>query len=150
MDIIYGFSFAQSQYQLKGSVVDEKNEPLKDAYVFLYPVKKGATTDANGNFTIPKLSGGKYTIEISFVGYKTLIDTITIARNKTYRFQLEATALSLQEVVVTDHYAETRKKEESLNIEIVNDEFLKQNLGGSLMNSLERLPGVTTIDIGSN
>jgi iron complex outermembrane receptor protein len=55
----------------------------------------------------------------------------------------------LQEFVVTDNYAETRKKEESLNLEIVNDDFLKQNLGGSLMNSLERLPGVTTIDIGS-
>ncbi len=57
--------------------------------------------------------------------------------------------MSLQEVVVTDNYAETRKKEESLNIEIVNDDYLKQNLGGSLMTSLERLPGITTIDIGS-
>ncbi|HOL99121.1 MAG: Plug domain-containing protein [Bacteroidales bacterium] len=50
---------------------------------------------------------------------------------------------------MTDNYAETRKKEESLSIEIVNDEYLKQNLGGSLMSSLERLPGVSTMDIGS-
>jgi iron complex outermembrane receptor protein len=55
----------------------------------------------------------------------------------------------LHEVVITDHYAETRKKEESLNIEVVNDDYLRQNLGGSLMKSLERLPGVSTIDIGA-
>jgi iron complex outermembrane receptor protein len=31
----------------------------------------------------------------------------------------------------------------------VNDDYLRQNLGGSLMKSLERLPGVSTIDIGA-
>jgi iron complex outermembrane receptor protein len=41
------------------------------------------------------------------------------------------------------------KREESLNIEVVNDDYLRQNLGGSLMKSLERLPGVSTIDIGA-
>lgn len=149
MVIMYSFSYAQTHHELKGIVLDDYNKPLKGATVFLYPVGKGAITDANGNFNIDNLSKGKHIIEISFVGYKTLIDTIALDGNKTYKFQLDVTALSLQEVVVTDTYAETRRKKESLNIEIVNADYLKQNLGGSLMNSLERLPGVTTINIGS-
>lgn len=142
-------SSGQTLYELKGNVVDENNEPLTGASVFLYPIKKATTTDTKGNFIIGDLAKGKYKVEISFIGYKTLIDTITINGNNTYNTRLKVTSLSLQEVLVTDNYAETRKKEESLNIEIVNNDYLKQNLGGSLMNSLERLPGVSTIDIGS-
>jgi iron complex outermembrane receptor protein len=149
MSIICVLSNAQTYYELKGTVVDENKEPLTGASVFLFPIKKGAITDFNGDFSIRNLSKGKYTIEISFVGYKSYVDTIALIGNKTYKFQLKVASLGLQEVVVTDNYVETRKKEESLNIEIVNNEYLKQNLGGSLMSSLERLPGVTTIDIGS-
>ncbi len=149
MGIISGLLYGQKPYDLKGTVVDENNEPLPGASVFLSPPEKGAITDAGGDFVLDNLAMGSYRVEVSFVGYKTFIDTLLMEGNKTCKIQLEVKALSLQEVVVTDRYAETRKKEESLNIEIVNDDYLKQNLGGSLMNSLERLPGVTTIDIGS-
>lgn len=146
--ILYCHSFGQSNYRLKGSVVDENHKPLPGATVFVFPANKGTVTDVNGNFVIGNLSKDSYKIEISFVGYRTLIDTISDI-SKTYRFQLSVSALSLQEVVVTDNYAQQRKREESLNVEIVNDDYLKQNQGGSLMSSLERLPGVTTISIGS-
>lgn len=149
MSILNVFSNAQTHYEVSGTVVDENNKPLTGAAVFLFPVKKGTITNASGVFNLNNLSKGKYAIDISFVGYKTLIDTINLVGNKKYKYQLDVSALSLQEVVVTDRYSETRKKEESLNIEIVNNDYLKQNLGGSLMSSLERLPGVTTIDIGS-
>ena len=149
MGMSYNFSYAQTLYELKGSVVDENNKPLTGASVFLHPVNKGTITDVNGDFFINDLSKGEYEVEISFVGYKTLIDTIILEGDGTCRFQLDFTALSLQEVIITNNYAEARKKEESLNIEIVNDDYLKQNLGGSLINSLERLPGITSIDIGS-
>ena len=92
---------------------------------------------------------GEYAIHISFIGYKPYVDTVKVNHNLTYRAKLSVAHKSLQEVTITDNYAEKRKREESLNIEIVNDQYLKQNLGGSLMNSLERLPGVTSIDIGS-
>ncbi|KQO22918.1 TonB-dependent receptor [Flavobacterium sp. Leaf82] len=55
----------------------------------------------------------------------------------------------LQEVVIKEDYEKRRKKEESLNIETVNSSFIQRNLGGSLMQSLQRLPGVKTISIGS-
>lgn len=149
MVLLLGTSQAQTHYQLRGRVVGESNEPLTGASVLLFPPNKGTITNASGDFRIGNLLKGQYTIKISFVGYKTLIDTISLTGNSTYKAQLIVSALSLQEVVVTDNYAETRKKEEALNIEIVNDDYLKQNLSGSLMGSLERLPGVTAIDIGS-
>lgn len=55
----------------------------------------------------------------------------------------------LKEVVIKDRRQQLRKEEEALNIEIVNSSFIQRNLGGSLMKSLERLPGIQTIGIGS-
>lgn len=149
MNILYVSAFSQDSFKLSGIIVNEQNQPLTGVSVFLSPIRKGTITNTQGKYTIGKLKKGAYIVAISSVGYKTLVDTIQINSNKEYNVQLSFASLSLQEVIVTDHFAETRKKEESLNIEIVNDDYLKQNLGGSLMKSLERLPGISTIDIGS-
>ena len=139
----------QSNYVLEGKVVDQSNQALPGASLMLYPIKKGTVSDHNGKFSISNLLRDTYVIEVSFIGYNTLVDTLFIEKNTIYDVQLNVTNLNLSEVIITDNYAEQRKREESLSIELVNDDDLKQNLGGSLMNSLERLPGVTTINIGS-
>ena len=148
--LFFGISYSQTGNILEGIVVDETNESLPGASIILYPEMLDATTDAEGKYIISNLENGTYIIEVSFVGYKTIKDSIVVSGYTKYNAKLELRTLSLQEVVVKDDYAEERKKDESLNIEIVNDEYLKQNRGGSLMNSLERLPGVSTINIGSD
>ncbi|MBW1657306.1 TonB-dependent receptor [Flavobacterium quisquiliarum] len=55
----------------------------------------------------------------------------------------------LEEVLISNNAVHKSKKEESLNVETVNNSFIQRNLGGSLMQSLQRLPGVKTISIGS-
>lgn len=147
--IFYNVLFAQTSCTLKGIVVDENNEALTGAVVVLNAPKKATITDQEGVFIFSDVPADSYIIEVSFVGYTSLVDTLHISGDKTYSAQLKVAPMSLQEIVITDNYAEQRKKEASLNIEVVNEEYLKQNMGGSLMNSLERLPGVTTIDIGS-
>lgn len=148
INLLHCVSFGQSIYELEGLVVDENNQPLSGATIILFPGEKATTTGFQGNFTISGLEQGTYRIEISFIGYKPLQDTVSMNGNTTYRAQLSVSPLTLQEVVISDNYSEERKKEEPLNIEIVNDRYLRQNLGGSVMQSLERLPGLSTIDIG--
>lgn len=149
MGFFYFPLHGQSAFTLQGKVLDENARPLTGASVLLYPAQRGAITDTGGYFVFDFLRKAEYILEISFLGYKTLTDTLILTGNHTYRVQLQPLSLSLQEVMVTDHFAETRKREESLTMEIVNEDYLKQNLGGSLMSSLERLPGVTSMDIGS-
>lgn len=139
----------QASFTLSGQITGENNRPLADASVILSPGGEGAVSDAEGRYFIKGLKKGSYIIQISFMGYETLVDTIYFNSQRVYNATLLPALQSLQEVVVTDNYAEKRKKEESLSIEIVNDGYLRQNQGGSLMESLERLPGVTTIGIGS-
>ncbi|MEZ5195741.1 MAG: carboxypeptidase-like regulatory domain-containing protein [Bacteroidales bacterium] len=69
MSILYGFSYGQNLYTLKGFIVDENNESLPGASVFLYSINKGTTTDLQGKFVIDNLQEGTYIIEVSFMGY---------------------------------------------------------------------------------
>lgn len=149
MNLLYSLLHGQTNNLLQGVVTDGNQVPLPGASVFLYPLNQGAIANAEGRFVINNLPQGTYVIEISFIGFATLKDTIGISGIKTYNARLSANTLSLQEVVVAGNYHEMRKKNEPLNIEIVNEDFVRQNLGGSLMSSLERLPGVTTIEIGA-
>ncbi|WP_316814093.1 TonB-dependent receptor [Pedobacter heparinus] len=55
----------------------------------------------------------------------------------------------LKEVVVKDKRLQLRQEEESLNVVTIGSDFIQRNLGGSLMKTLERLPGIKTIGIGS-
>ena len=146
---LHSFSYGQTSYQFKGVVVDEEDSPLAGAFVIIEDVNRSGITDSNGRFSINNLSKDLNTIKITFLGYEPLIDTVSLQKEITHKFQLKESAVNLNEVILKDNYSEDKKKETSLNIEVVNDDYLKQNLGGSLMKSLERLPGVTTIDIGS-
>src|SRR5690606_28212823 len=56
--------------------------------------------------------------------------------------------MDLEGVTVVDRAVDLRK-EESSNITFIREDFIRQNRGGSLMKSLERLPGISTIGIGS-
>lgn len=145
----YGSSYGQAQYSFKGSVVDENDRPLVGATVVIKALDIAEATNNKGVFFISQISTSPIEVEVSYVGYKTLTETISLEEGNSHTFQLERASVKLDDVIVSDHYAEERKKETPLNVEIVNDDYLKQNLGGSLMKSLERLPGVSTIDIGS-
>ncbi len=149
MNLISLSEYSQSLFTLTGKISDEHKQALSGASISVTPSEKGTITNSEGYYTIDGIQKGKYILEISFIGYLPVIDTIEISKNTVYDIQMTASALVLQEIIVADNYADQKKKAESLNIEIVNDDYLKQNIGGSLMESLERLPGVTTIDIGS-
>jgi iron complex outermembrane receptor protein len=149
MNLLIGSVYSQERYVLSGVISDETSQPLPGAYVFLTPSGQGTVTDADGKYMIEHVGQGDYQVKVSFVGYKTLVKTLQISKNEVFNARLSTKSVDLQEVTVAGDYAEKRKKEESLNVEVVNDDYLKQNLGGSLMKSMERLPGVSTIDIGS-
>ena len=65
--------FAQSgKYEVKGVVVDTTGTPVIGASVVEQGTTNGVTTDLNGQYVL-KVKGPESIIEISFIGYKTLV-----------------------------------------------------------------------------
>ncbi|MEX2428876.1 MAG: TonB-dependent receptor [Bacteroidales bacterium] len=135
-------------YTLSGRITDEKDRPLPGASVMIAPSNGGAVTGGDGQFLLENLPSAEYLFTVAFLGYERHTERLSLKDDLYLEVKLVPSFQSLHEVVITDDYAEKRIAEDPLSIEIVNDAFLRQHLGGSLMQSIERLPGVSTIDIG--
>lgn len=136
-------------FAIHGKVLNKDGDPLPGATVLINSINEGTICDIDGHFTLARLKEGEYDLTVSYLGYEDFHQRISLSSDMELNIALDKTLMTLNEVVVSGDLVEQRKKEETLSMEIVNSDFLKQNQGGSLMQSLDRLAGVSTIDIGS-
>jgi len=143
----YGL-FAQT-HSVSGLVTDDFNHPLANTNVKLTNTNFFAVSDSLGKFSF-QLANGKYELQTNALGFHAVKNKI-IVDGSAIKIVLRLKSYShlLNEVIIKSKAAEARRKEESLNIEIIKADFIQRNLGGSLMNTLQRLPGIKTIGIGS-
>jgi iron complex outermembrane receptor protein len=90
---------------IHGTVKTNDGQPAP--YVNLYlkeNTNKGATTNAEGIFQIKNVKEGSYTLVTSFVGFKTIEQSVQVVAGQTVTadFALAETAEELTEIVVTD------------------------------------------------
>lgn len=99
--------YAQSQTSatLKGKIYDKTTgETVIGAVVNFESIRKGGSTDINGDYMVDKLPAGKYSVKISCMSYKTIIlNDLEIKPGQTtvMDFVMEDNSEQLNEVVVT-------------------------------------------------
>ena len=123
---------------LTGKVLDEKNSPLAYANVILQTADSvylaGTTTDVDGKFTLAKHENAKL-INISFVGYSTLVKELT--SNQLGNIQLHPDAQLLGEVVVKGYLPKTQAKGDAM-VTTVNGTVLEK--AGTAEQLLDKSP----------
>jgi outer membrane cobalamin receptor len=93
---------AQDKFTLGGNIKDSlTNENISSATIIIKEINQGITTDRDGNFSI-SLPKGKYTLSISFLGYKTIEQRINLNSDVNLVIQLPAEASIVDEVIVKD------------------------------------------------
>jgi len=99
----------KAQTGISGTVTDTQQQPVSHASVHLLNTQTYAITNTAGVFAIEGLQPGRYTIELSAIGYATLAKDIELnARNHpSFSFQLSSTLAQLETVVVTADKKET-------------------------------------------
>jgi Fe(3+) dicitrate transport protein len=91
-------SSAQDNYgTVKGTVKDNEGKPLAHAAVILKNTKYGAEADEQGQFVIKNVPPGSYTIEASYLGYRTIVKEIIVTNDQTTQIDFE-TSEQVQEV----------------------------------------------------
>ena len=107
---------------VRGRVIDAtSNAAIPGATIVVANTNTGATTDANGDYSLA-LSPGTYNLRVSFVGYETLSIPITVSTGTvTANVSLKEGASSLNEVVVTGSRGAGRVKTESpVPVDVIN------------------------------
>ncbi len=140
---------AQSYHSLSGFIHDEDGMPIAGATVVLKPSGEGTVSDSDGFYSIAALAGGSYAIEVSFLGFRSHRDTLIIQENTVYNITLNPIPVFLDIFEVSDNLIQRKSREAPLQLDIIDAAYLQQNLAGSFMKTLEKLPGLTQIEIGS-
>jgi iron complex outermembrane receptor protein len=128
-------------FTLKGKVVDENNESLPGATILVKEAKKGTSTDFDGAFSL-NLPKGKYTIQISFIGYKTVSKEISITKNDEIEFTLLSNLTVLEEVLVSAVRVNADMPVTFSNLS--KKEIAKRNLGQDIPILLNYMPSVVS------
>ena len=99
-------SLAQKQ-TVSGVVKDSYlGETLVGANVIIKGTQVGVVTDIDGKFSLD-LEPGKYTLEVTFVGYNPSAKEITVA-NKPVRLAFNMTTIVLDEITIVSDVARSR------------------------------------------
>lgn len=90
--------------KITGYIVDkETGEPLAGANVIVQNTLLGASVDLNGRYTILDVPPGTYTVQISYVGYRSIImNDVRVLIDQTTRLNadMEAESLEMDAIVV--------------------------------------------------
>ena len=128
-------------FTLSGKVVDKNNEPLPGASIVAKEIKKGTSSDFDGKFYLP-LKKGLFTIEVSFVGYKTISKKIELTKDEYFVIQLNTTSTILDEVLVSAVRVNTDIPVTFSNLS--KKEIAKRNLGQDIPILMNYLPNVVS------
>jgi iron complex outermembrane receptor protein len=94
--------YAQDQTGLKGTVRDNKGIAIAGATIHILNTNYSAFSNSTGNFNFKRIPFGKYTIQISAIGYAASIENIVInSAVQSIALELVASDKQLDEVVVT-------------------------------------------------
>lgn len=147
-------SQAQQTYTLSGIISEgSSNETLIGATVAVPSLKTGVTTNAYGSYAIT-LPEGEHEIVVSYLGFVTLRETITLQANLKKDFQLVAAPETLEEVVVTNNVERLDLQQPQMSVATLTAKTIKQIpavLGeADVLKSLLLLPGVSNAGEGSS
>lgn len=149
--LFFANAIAQNSTVTISGLIDDSitKETIPYANVILKSVKDqnirvGTISDEEGRFHFTSIPSGNYILEISFTGYKILQKKVFVGTLSSFldlnTIHLEEDINSLDEIVITQRSdAKMDKKVFSV------PDNLTQS-GGSVLQSMQNLPGVTTQD----
>lgn len=144
---------ANNPYPLKGSfsgkITDAKTgRPVPDASIYITDIRSGTVSDADGNFILKNIPEGGHLIEISHVGYSTIIETITISGDHKKDFTLSEMVVENNTVVVTGVTGATQLKKVPFAVSVMRKQDLFQTQSTNIIEAITKNAGVATLASG--
>jgi hypothetical protein len=147
-------AFSQEKFTLSGTISDIKTkETLIGVNLFIPESKTGISTNEYGfySITLPK---GDYTISISYVGYQSTEEKISLIQNIKKNFLLAESSQLLNEVVIVDNKKRVNIRKPEMSVNKLSIQEIKEMpvIFGEvdIIKSILTLPGVTNAGEGQS
>lgn len=152
--LIGSWAKAQDKVTISGTIVNsQNNETLIGVSIYIPELQSGTTTNEYGFFSlsIPK---GDYTLQVSYMGFQTSEEKISLQQNLRKNISLESSTQNLEEIVITErkNIANIKKPEMSVNkLTIQEIKKMPAVMGETdILKSILQLPGVTNAGEGAS
>lgn len=141
-------TYSQKKHTISGVVSDASNgEKMLGVNIIIKELNTGTYTNEYGFYSIT-LPDGKYTITVDFMGFETIVETITLDKNIRKDYKISPQAVELDAVEITANASQKvdiRKPEMStVSVPISTIKKLPVLVGEvDIVKSLMQLPGVS-------
>jgi hypothetical protein len=146
--------YSQEKVTVSGTVYDNaNNETLIGVSIYFPELNAGTSTNEYGfySLTIPK---GTYKIQISYLGFTSITEQITLTDNVTKNYKLNEEAESLGEIIIESDIEKLNVRTPQMSVNKLTSSTIKKIpvvLGeADIIKSLILLPGVTSAGEGAS
>jgi iron complex outermembrane receptor protein len=141
----------QAQVTLTGKITDQKSkESLFGVNIFIPELLSGTTTDTLGIYKLTNLPKRKILLRISYIGYKTIIESVDLSTISSKDFKLEESPEQMNEVVVTGTSKATDIRRSPIPIVVIESKGINMNVNTNIINALTKIPGISEVTTGPN
>ncbi|MDB5018330.1 MAG: TonB-dependent receptor [Mucilaginibacter sp.] len=140
---------ASAQFSVSGKITDQQTgEALPGATISILNSPVKVIADNYGKYRLENLTGGSYTLTVSYIGYETIKKSLTLTANSVNDFALVNSTVLTEEVTVSGTRAAKNSPTTFTNLN--KHDIAKNNLGQDLPFLLSQTPSVvTTSDAGA-
>lgn len=125
-----------------------EGEVLPNVYILLND-QEAYITDIHGDFSISAINHGTHTLRFTYIGYDTLITQVDLhSRDVHLDIKMNYSEIELNEVIVQGDHFKTGRVEQSQTVQSVDADFIKNQNSGTLINSIQKIPGISAINTG--
>ncbi|MDB5240366.1 MAG: TonB-dependent receptor [Spirosoma sp.] len=139
----------KGQNGLAGRITDKNTtEPLVGVSIYIHDLRQGAVTDTAGRYHLVNLPTGRFLVEVSYLGYASAVQAVTLNGEQTLDFTLSASPTELNGVTVTGVSAATEVRRSPIPMQIIGRTVLQQAVATNLIDALARQPGISQVSTG--
>lgn len=149
--MVLASAIPEQKTSLSGNIKDKQTgESLPGVTVYIPDLKTGAVSTIDGTYKIENLPSTKILVQVSFLGYKTIIEMIDLSSTTSKDFVMEISIKEINEVVVTGTSKATEIRKSPIPIVAIDKNHIDQNLNTNVIDVIAQLPGVSTVTTGPN
>ncbi|HVG17289.1 MAG TPA: TonB-dependent receptor [Chitinophagaceae bacterium] len=141
-------SYAQKNISFSGRVVElSTGNGLAGASVLIQDARLGTVTDSTGNFFFRNIPRGHHLVEVSFLGYSSVLQHLDIEGDKQVTIELNTAVIENQGVTVTGIAAASSRKA-PIPVTILRRTDLLETPSTNIIDALSKQTGVSQVSTG--
>jgi iron complex outermembrane receptor protein len=145
----WGNIFSQSKYSFSGKITDARTgAPLAGASIYFADLRTGAASNNEGVYNLSTIPAGKYLVEITHLGYSSIVENIELGTDTKKDFALNPSVIENEGITVTGVSAATSTKRTPIPVNIIKRDDLFRNISTNLIDNISRVPGVSQVSTG--